>query len=147
MFGAAAQAARPVCWSAGRVPRRATIPRLASASPKFARYALAPACSTASPTACPTWPTATGGGRLPVDGPAVSLTQLGTWAVIQQLGAKVEVLPASAALTPLQLIICRLGMSGEAFEQELHAWLAARVRRLFSSSRCGAPATSSPSRR
>ncbi len=41
-------------------------------------------------------------------------------------GAKIEVLPASTALTPLRLIICRLGMSGEAFEQELHAWLAAR---------------------
>ena len=35
-------------------------------------------------------------------------------------------LPASAELTPIQLIICRLGMSGEAFEQELQAWLAAR---------------------
>lgn len=65
-------------------------------------------------------------GVIAVDGPAVSLTPLGAWAVIQQLGAKIEVLPASAELTPLQLIICRLGMSGEAFEQELHAWLAAR---------------------
>jgi hypothetical protein len=65
-------------------------------------------------------------GVVTVDGPAVSLTPLGAWAVIQQLGAKIEVLPASAELTPLQLIICRLGMSGEAFEQELQAWLAAR---------------------
>ena len=65
-------------------------------------------------------------GVVTVDGPAVSLTPLGAWAVIHQVGAKVEVLPASAALTPIQLIICRLGMSGEAFEQELHAWLAAR---------------------
>lgn len=65
-------------------------------------------------------------GVVTVDGPAVSLTPLGAWAVIQQLGAKTEVLPASAALTPLQLIICRLGMSGEAFGQELYAWLAAR---------------------
>ena len=65
-------------------------------------------------------------GVVTVDGPAVSLTPLGTWAVIHQLEAKVEVLPASAALTPLQLIICRLGMSGETFQQELQAWLAAR---------------------
>ncbi|HUY52544.1 MAG TPA: hypothetical protein VMV92_43725, partial [Streptosporangiaceae bacterium] len=65
-------------------------------------------------------------GAVTVDGPAVSLTPLGAWAVIHQVGAKVEVLPASAALTPIQLIICRLGMSGETFEQELHAWLAAR---------------------
>jgi hypothetical protein len=65
-------------------------------------------------------------GVVTIDGPAVSLTPLGAWAVIQQLGAKIEVLPAPAELTPLQLIICRLGMSGEAFEQELQAWLAAR---------------------
>ncbi len=65
-------------------------------------------------------------GVVTVDGPAVSLTPLGAWAVIHQVGAKVEVLPATAALTPIQLIICRLGMSGETFEQELHAWLAAR---------------------
>lgn len=65
-------------------------------------------------------------GVVTADGPAVSLTPLGTWTIIRQLGAKAEVLPASAALTPIQLIICRLGMSGEAFEQELHAWLAAR---------------------
>lgn len=65
-------------------------------------------------------------GVVTVDGPAVSLTPLGAWAVIQQLAPKIEVLPASAALTPLQLIICRLGMSGEVFEQELHGWLAAR---------------------
>ena len=65
-------------------------------------------------------------GVVTVDGPAVSLTPLGAWAIVQQLGAKIEVLPASAELTPLRLIICRLGMSGEAFEQELHAWLAAR---------------------
>jgi hypothetical protein len=65
-------------------------------------------------------------GVVTVDGPLVLLTPLGAWAVIHQVGAKVEVLPASAALTPIQLIICRLGMSGEAFEQELHAWLAAR---------------------
>ena len=61
-----------------------------------------------------------------VDGPAVSLTPLGAWAAIHHVGAKVEVLPASTALTPNQLIICRLGMSGEVFEQELHTWLAAR---------------------
>src|SRR5712691_11133002 len=65
-------------------------------------------------------------GVVTVDGPAVSLTPLGAWAVVHQVGAKIEVLPGSAALTPLQLIICRLGMSGEAFERELHAWLAAR---------------------
>jgi hypothetical protein len=65
-------------------------------------------------------------GVVTVDGPAVSLTPLGAWAVIHQVGAKVEVLSASAALTPIQLIICWLGMSGETFEQELHAWLAAR---------------------
>ena len=65
-------------------------------------------------------------GVVTIDGPAVSLTPLGARAVICQVGAKAEVLPASAALTPIQLIICRLGMSGEAFEQELHAWLAAR---------------------
>jgi hypothetical protein len=66
-------------------------------------------------------------GVVTVDGPAVSLTPLGAWAVIQQLGAKAEVLPTSAELTPRQLIICRLGMSGEAFEEELRAWRAARV--------------------
>ena len=65
-------------------------------------------------------------GVVTVDGPAVSLTPLGTWAVIQQLGAETEVLPTSTELTPLQLIICRLGMSGEAFGRELRAWLAAR---------------------
>src|SRR2546426_10416172 len=65
-------------------------------------------------------------GVVTIDGPAVSLTPLGASAVIHQVGAKVEVLPASAALTPIQLIICRLGMSGETFEQELHAWLGAR---------------------
>jgi hypothetical protein len=65
-------------------------------------------------------------GVVTIDGPAVSLTPLGARAVICQVGAKAEVLPASAALTPIQLIICRLGMSGEGFEQELHAWLAAR---------------------
>ncbi len=65
-------------------------------------------------------------GVVTVDGAAVSLTPLGTWAVIQQLGAETELLPTSAELTPLQLIICRLGMSGEAFEEELHAWLATR---------------------
>jgi hypothetical protein len=56
-------------------------------------------------------------GVVTVDGPAVSLTPLGAWAVIHQVGAKVEVLSASAALTPIQLIICWLGMSGETFEQ------------------------------
>jgi len=65
-------------------------------------------------------------GVVTADGPVVSLTPLGAWAVIHQLGAKAAVLPASAALTPIQLIICRLGMSGETFEQELRAWLAAR---------------------
>jgi len=65
-------------------------------------------------------------GAVRVYGPDVSLTPLGAWAVIQQLGATIEVLPASAELTPLQLIICQLGMSGEAFERELHAWLAVR---------------------
>jgi hypothetical protein len=65
-------------------------------------------------------------GVVTVDGPAVSLTPLGAWAVIQQLGATTEVLPAPAELTPRQLIICRLGMSGEAFEAELRGWLAAR---------------------
>jgi hypothetical protein len=43
-------------------------------------------------------------GVVTVDGPAVSLTPLGAWAVIHQVGAKAEVLPASAALTPVQLI-------------------------------------------
>jgi hypothetical protein len=65
-------------------------------------------------------------GAVTVDGRDVSLTPLGAWAVIQQLGATIEVLPAAAELTPLQLIICQLGMSGEAFEQESQAWLAAR---------------------
>src|SRR6266568_3674697 len=66
-------------------------------------------------------------GAVTVDGRDVSLTPLGAWAVIQQLGATIEVLPAAAELTPLQLIICQLGMSGEAFEQELQAWLASRA--------------------
>jgi hypothetical protein len=65
-------------------------------------------------------------GVVTAGGPAVSLTPLGTWVVIQQLGAETEVLPEPANLTPLQLIICQLGMSGAAFEQELRAWLAAR---------------------
>ena len=65
-------------------------------------------------------------GAVTVDGPKVSLTPLGAWAVIQQLGAQAEVLPAPADLTPRQLIICRLGMPDEAFAPELRAWLAAR---------------------
>ena len=65
-------------------------------------------------------------GVVAVDGPAVSITPLGTWAVTRELGAETEALPESAELTPRQLIICRLGMPGEAFERELRAWLAAR---------------------
>ena len=57
-------------------------------------------------------------GVVTVDGPAVSITALGTWAVTRELRAKTEALPESAELTPRQLIICRLGMSGEAFERE-----------------------------
>jgi hypothetical protein len=61
-----------------------------------------------------------------VDGSSVSLTPLGTWAVLQDAPVKTEELPAAADLTPSQVIICRLGMTDEAFERELSAWLAAR---------------------
>jgi len=65
-------------------------------------------------------------GVVTVDGTSVSLTPLGTWTVLQDAPVKTEELPASADLTPAQVIICRIGMTDEAFERELSAWLAAR---------------------
>ena len=64
---------------------------------------------------------------LKIDGETVTLTPLGTWAMLRQLhNAHLEHLPGSAELTPYQVLVCRLGMSDEAFGRELECWLTAR---------------------
>ena len=64
---------------------------------------------------------------LKIDGETVTLTPLGTWAMLRQLhDAHLEHLPGSAELTPYQVLVCRLGMSDEAFGRELECWLTAR---------------------
>ena len=66
-------------------------------------------------------------GVLKIDGETVTLTPLGTWAMLRQLhNAHLEHLPDSAELTPYQVLVCRLGMSDEAFGRELECWLTAR---------------------
>src|SRR6266851_8448377 len=66
-------------------------------------------------------------GVLKIDGETVTLTPLGTWAMLGQLhNAHLEHLPDSAELTPYQVLVCRLGMSDEAFGRELECWLTAR---------------------
>jgi len=66
-------------------------------------------------------------GVLKIDGETVTLTPLGTWAMLRQLHiAHLEHLPDSAELTPYQVLVCRLGMSDEAFGRELECWLTAR---------------------
>ena len=66
-------------------------------------------------------------GVLKIDGETATLTPLGTWAMLRQLhNAHLEHLPDSAELTPYQVLVCRLGMSDEAFGRELECWLTAR---------------------
>jgi hypothetical protein len=66
-------------------------------------------------------------GVLKIDGETATLTPLGTWAMLGQLpSAHLEYLPDSAELTPYQVLVCRLGMSDEAFGRELECWLTAR---------------------
>jgi hypothetical protein len=66
-------------------------------------------------------------GVLKIDGETATLTPPGTWAMLGQLhNAHLEHLPGSAELTPYQVLVCRLGMSDEAFGRELECWLTAR---------------------
>src|SRR5207302_1039916 len=66
-------------------------------------------------------------GVLKIAGETATLTPLGTWAMLRQLhNAHLEHLPDSAELTPYQVLVCRLGMSDEAFGRELECWLTAR---------------------
>jgi hypothetical protein len=66
-------------------------------------------------------------GVLKIDGETATLTPLGTWAMLRQLhNAHLEHLPDSAELTPYQVLVCRLGMSDEAFGRDLECWLTAR---------------------
>jgi len=66
-------------------------------------------------------------GVLKIDGETATLTPLGMWAMLRQLhNAHLEHLPDSAELTPYQVLVCRLGMSDEAFGRDLKCWLTAR---------------------